>query len=51
MKKKILSSVSLAVVLGLSWVVGYFVLIAQEKTLYNILSVVFCLCNTTQVCY
>ncbi|XP_043078218.1 adhesion G-protein coupled receptor G7-like [Puntigrus tetrazona] len=48
MKKKILSSFSLAVVLGLSWVVGYFVLITHEKTLYIILSVVFCLCNTTQ---
>ncbi len=51
MKKKILSSFSLAVVLGLSWVVGYFVLITHEKTLYIILSVVFCLCNTTQVHY
>ncbi|RXN27834.1 adhesion G- coupled receptor G7-like protein [Labeo rohita] len=49
MKKKILSSFSLAVVLGLSWVVGYFVLITHDKTLYIILSVVFCLCNTTQV--
>ncbi|XP_058617183.1 adhesion G-protein coupled receptor G7-like [Onychostoma macrolepis] len=48
MKKKILSSFSLAVVLGLSWVVGYFVLITHEKTLYIVLSVVFCLCNTTQ---
>ncbi|KTF89402.1 hypothetical protein cypCar_00045455, partial [Cyprinus carpio] len=48
MKKKILSSFSLAVVLGLSWIVGYFVLITHDKTLYIILSVVFCLCNTTQ---
>ncbi|XDV22108.1 hypothetical protein PO909_027070 [Leuciscus waleckii] len=51
LKKKILSSFSLAVVLGLSWVIGYFVLITHDKTLYIILSVVFCLCNTTQVCY
>ncbi|XP_016113460.1 adhesion G-protein coupled receptor G7-like isoform X1 [Sinocyclocheilus grahami] len=49
MKKKILSSFSLAVVLGLSWIVGYFVLITHDKTLYIILSVVFCLCNTTQL--
>ncbi|KAK7127064.1 hypothetical protein R3I94_018296 [Phoxinus phoxinus] len=48
LKKKILSSFSLAVVLGLSWVIGYFVLITHDKTLYIILSVVFCLCNTTQ---
>ncbi|XP_039550562.1 adhesion G-protein coupled receptor G7-like [Pimephales promelas] len=48
LKKKILSSFSLAVVLGLSWVIGYFVLITHDKTLYLILSVVFCLCNTTQ---
>ncbi|XP_077082978.1 adhesion G-protein coupled receptor G7-like isoform X2 [Siphateles boraxobius] len=48
LKKKILSSFSLAVVLGLSWVIGYFVLITHDKTLYIILSVIFCLCNTTQ---
>ncbi|XP_051550753.1 adhesion G-protein coupled receptor G7-like [Myxocyprinus asiaticus] len=48
LKKKMLSSFSLAVVLGLSWVIGYFVLITHDKTLYTILSVVFCLCNTTQ---
>ncbi|XP_057182444.1 adhesion G-protein coupled receptor G7-like [Triplophysa rosa] len=48
LKKKILSSFSLAVVLGLSWVIGYFVLITHDKTLYIILSALFCLCNTTQ---
>ncbi|XP_051549578.1 adhesion G-protein coupled receptor G7-like [Myxocyprinus asiaticus] len=48
LKKKILSSFSLAVMLGLSWVIGYFVLITHDKTLYTILSVVFCLFNTTQ---
>nr|XP_055073112.1 adhesion G-protein coupled receptor G7-like [Misgurnus anguillicaudatus] len=47
-KKKILSSFSLAVVLGLSWVIGYFVLITHDKTLYIILSAVFCICNATQ---
>ncbi|XP_051549539.1 adhesion G-protein coupled receptor G7 [Myxocyprinus asiaticus] len=48
LKKKILSSFSLAVMLGLSWVIGYIMLITHEKTLNLILSVVFCLCNTTQ---
>ncbi|KAK2907143.1 hypothetical protein Q8A67_006128 [Cirrhinus molitorella] len=49
LKKKLLSSFSLAVMLGLSWVTGYILLITQEKTLQLILSVVFCLLNTTQV--
>ncbi|KAL1251097.1 hypothetical protein QQF64_018893, partial [Cirrhinus molitorella] len=48
LKKKILSSFSLAVMLGLSWVTGYILLITQEKTLKLILSVVFCLLTTTQ---
>ncbi|ROL40913.1 Adhesion G-protein coupled receptor G7 [Anabarilius grahami] len=48
LKKKILSSFSLAVMLGLSWVAGYILLITHEKTLKLILSVVFCLFNTTQ---
>ncbi|XP_026091197.1 adhesion G-protein coupled receptor G7-like [Carassius auratus] len=49
LKKKMLSSCSLAVMLGLSWVTGYILLITQEKNLKFILSVVFCLLNTTQV--
>ncbi|XP_052394150.1 adhesion G-protein coupled receptor G7-like [Carassius gibelio] len=48
LKKKMLSSFSLAVMLGLSWVTGYILMIAQEKNLKFILSVVFCLLNTTQ---
>uniref|UniRef100_A0A8C2E7X5 Adhesion G protein-coupled receptor G7 n=1 Tax=Cyprinus carpio TaxID=7962 RepID=A0A8C2E7X5_CYPCA len=48
LKKKILSSFSLAVMLGLSWVSGYILLITQEKNLRLILSVVFCLLSTTQ---
>ncbi|RXN06430.1 adhesion G- coupled receptor G7-like protein [Labeo rohita] len=48
LKKKILSSFSLAVILGLSWVIGYILLITYDKTLKLILSVVFCLLNTTQ---
>ncbi|KAL1251094.1 hypothetical protein QQF64_018890 [Cirrhinus molitorella] len=48
LKKKILSSFSLAVMLGLSWLTGYILLITQEKTLQLILSVVFCLLTTSQ---
>lgn len=47
--KKMMSSFSLAVMLGLSWVTGYILMITQEKNLKFILSVVFCLLNTTQV--
>uniref|UniRef100_A0A8C1PHN2 Adhesion G protein-coupled receptor G7 n=1 Tax=Cyprinus carpio TaxID=7962 RepID=A0A8C1PHN2_CYPCA len=46
--KKMMSSFSLAVMLGLSWVTGYILMITQEKNLKFILSVVFCLLNTTQ---
>ncbi|KAK7127063.1 hypothetical protein R3I94_018295 [Phoxinus phoxinus] len=48
LKKKILSSFSLALMLGLSWVTGYILIITHEKNLKLILSVVFCLLNTTQ---
>ncbi|KAL1251098.1 hypothetical protein QQF64_018894 [Cirrhinus molitorella] len=48
LKKKLLSSFSLAVMLGLSWLTGYILLITQEKTVKLILSVVFCLLTTTQ---
>ena len=50
LKKKILSSFSLAVMLGLSWVTGYILIITHETNLKLILSVVFCLLNTTQAC-
>ncbi|XP_059399709.1 adhesion G-protein coupled receptor G7-like isoform X2 [Carassius carassius] len=49
LKKNILSSFSLAVMLGLSWVTGYILMIPQEKNIHVILSVVFCILNTTQV--
>uniref|UniRef100_A0A8C1ATG2 Adhesion G protein-coupled receptor G7 n=1 Tax=Cyprinus carpio carpio TaxID=630221 RepID=A0A8C1ATG2_CYPCA len=48
LKKKMMSSFSLAVMLGLSWVTGYILLITQEKNLKFILGLVFCLLNTTQ---
>ncbi|XP_072526968.1 adhesion G-protein coupled receptor G7 [Salminus brasiliensis] len=46
--KKMLSSLSLAVVLGVSWIVGYFMLLSNQQITQNILTYVFCLCNTTQ---
>ncbi|KAJ8367081.1 hypothetical protein AAFF_G00331360 [Aldrovandia affinis] len=45
-KKKLLSSFSLGVILGLSWILGYLLLTA-DKNIY-ILSIVFCVLNTTQ---
>ncbi|XP_046887500.1 adhesion G-protein coupled receptor G7-like [Hypomesus transpacificus] len=47
-KKKLLSSFSLSVVLGLSWIIGYLMLIIPNKNMHFILSIVFCLCTTTQ---
>uniref|UniRef100_A0A8C7U5N8 G-protein coupled receptors family 2 profile 2 domain-containing protein n=1 Tax=Oncorhynchus mykiss TaxID=8022 RepID=A0A8C7U5N8_ONCMY len=48
MKKKFLSSFSLAVVLGLSWILGYLLLITQNQTMYTILNISFCVLTTTQ---
>ncbi|KAM3850058.1 adhesion G-protein coupled receptor G7 [Diretmus argenteus] len=45
--KKFLSSFSLAVLLGLSWTLGYLVLSTKE-TAHFIFSIVFCICTTTQ---
>ncbi|KAL6461907.1 hypothetical protein MHYP_G00300520 [Metynnis hypsauchen] len=47
-RKKLLSSVSLAVVLGISWIIGYFMLLSVDPIQHNILTYAFCLCNTTQ---
>ncbi|XP_071186313.1 adhesion G-protein coupled receptor G7-like isoform X1 [Salvelinus alpinus] len=49
MKKKFLGSFSLAVVLGLSWILGYLLLITQNQTMYTILNISFCVLTTTQV--
>ncbi|XP_030638729.1 adhesion G-protein coupled receptor G7-like [Chanos chanos] len=46
-KKKILSSLSLAVVLGVSWVFGYLVLV-NHNALNVIFSALFCVCCSTQ---
>ncbi|XP_052355737.1 adhesion G-protein coupled receptor G7 isoform X14 [Oncorhynchus keta] len=48
MNKKFLSSFSLAVVLGLSWILGYLLLITQNQTMYTILNISFCVLTTTQ---
>ncbi|KAL7833977.1 hypothetical protein AOLI_G00289370 [Acnodon oligacanthus] len=47
-RRKLLSSVSLAVVLGVSWIIGYFMLLSVDPIQHNILTYAFCLCNTTQ---
>ncbi|XP_071335566.1 adhesion G-protein coupled receptor G7-like [Trachinotus anak] len=45
--KKFLTSFSLAVILGLSWSLGYLVLI-NTKQAHLVFSIIFCLCTTTQ---
>uniref|UniRef100_A0A8D0GC68 Adhesion G protein-coupled receptor G7 n=1 Tax=Sphenodon punctatus TaxID=8508 RepID=A0A8D0GC68_SPHPU len=47
LKKKILGSLSIAVVLGVTWILGYLMLIDHEQS--NIaFSYIFCICNATQ---
>uniref|UniRef100_M3ZUU3 Adhesion G protein-coupled receptor G7 n=2 Tax=Xiphophorus maculatus TaxID=8083 RepID=M3ZUU3_XIPMA len=45
--QKFLVSFSLAVLLGLSWTLGYLVLV-KEETIHLVCSILFCLCTTTQ---
>ncbi|XP_035989646.1 adhesion G-protein coupled receptor G7 [Fundulus heteroclitus] len=45
--RKVLVSFSLAVLLGMSWTLGYFVLVTTG-TLHLVFSILFCLCTTTQ---
>ncbi|XP_035253460.1 adhesion G-protein coupled receptor G7-like isoform X2 [Anguilla anguilla] len=45
--KKVLSSLSLSVVLGLSWVLGYLLLIDTASS-NNVVGIIFCLLTTTQ---
>ncbi|TMS11686.1 Adhesion G-protein coupled receptor G7 [Larimichthys crocea] len=47
LRKKFLISFSLAVLLGLSWTLGYLVLLTTGYT-HLVFSIVFCLCTTTQ---
>ncbi|XP_062383571.1 adhesion G-protein coupled receptor G7-like [Sardina pilchardus] len=48
MRKRFLSSLSLGVLLGLTWFLGYLVLSTTGTTSY-IFSILFCACNTTQI--
>ncbi|KAJ8346290.1 hypothetical protein SKAU_G00304830 [Synaphobranchus kaupii] len=45
--KKLMSSFSLSVILGLSWILGYLLLI-DTKGENRVLSIVFCLLTATQ---
>ncbi|XP_076580294.1 adhesion G-protein coupled receptor G7-like [Chaetodon auriga] len=45
--KKFLISLSLAVLLGLSWTLGYLVLVTTGQT-HLAFSIIFCICTTTQ---
>uniref|UniRef100_A0A8B9UDX5 Adhesion G protein-coupled receptor G7 n=1 Tax=Anas zonorhyncha TaxID=75864 RepID=A0A8B9UDX5_9AVES len=47
---KITSTISVVVVLGITWTTGYFMLINQEETSL-VFSYVFCILNATQVKY
>ncbi|KAJ8367321.1 hypothetical protein AAFF_G00321050 [Aldrovandia affinis] len=46
--KKFLSSLSLAALLGVSWLLGYVMLMTHDNNSFHILSIIFCLFNTTQ---
>ncbi|XP_058885650.1 adhesion G-protein coupled receptor G7 [Acipenser ruthenus] len=45
--KKLISSISVAVVLGITWVLGYLMLIDHDETRL-VFSYIFCIINTTQ---
>ncbi|NXK24009.1 AGRG7 protein, partial [Arenaria interpres] len=45
--KKVISSISIAVVLGITWTTGYFMLISHEGTSL-VFSYLFCILNATQ---
>ncbi|XP_070787023.1 adhesion G-protein coupled receptor G7 [Enoplosus armatus] len=47
LRKKFLINFSLAVLLGLSWTLGYLVLVTTGHS-HLVFSIVFCLCTTTQ---
>ncbi|XP_042260126.1 adhesion G-protein coupled receptor G7-like [Thunnus maccoyii] len=47
LRKKFLSSISLAVLLGLSWSLGYLVLVTTGEA-NTVLSILFCICTSTQ---
>ncbi|CAJ1086859.1 adhesion G-protein coupled receptor G7 [Xyrichtys novacula] len=47
LKKKVMVSFSLTVILGLSWIIGYLVLVTSGHA-HLVFSIIFCLCTTTQ---
>ncbi|XP_067438936.1 mucin-5AC isoform X1 [Thunnus thynnus] len=47
LRKKFLSSISLAVLLGLSWSLGYLVLVTTGEA-NTVFSILFCICTSTQ---
>ncbi|XP_039907803.1 adhesion G-protein coupled receptor G7-like isoform X2 [Simochromis diagramma] len=47
LRSRFLISLSLAVLLGLSWTLGYFTLLNSGKA-YQFFSILFCICTTTQ---
>lgn len=48
--KEVISSISLAVLLGLTWLIGYLLLVTHDPDVHTVLSIIFCVFNTTQVC-
>uniref|UniRef100_H2RNL8 G-protein coupled receptors family 2 profile 2 domain-containing protein n=1 Tax=Takifugu rubripes TaxID=31033 RepID=H2RNL8_TAKRU len=47
LRKKVLISFSVAVLLGLSWILGYLVLVTSGQS-HLVFSIIFCICTTTQ---
>ncbi|XP_062845355.1 adhesion G-protein coupled receptor G7 [Trichomycterus rosablanca] len=48
LQKKMIICISMSVLLGLSWISGYFMLMSTNPIMSNILSFIFCLCSSTQ---
>ncbi|XP_048868723.1 adhesion G-protein coupled receptor G7 isoform X2 [Brienomyrus brachyistius] len=46
--KEVISSISLAVLLGLTWLIGYLLLVSHDPDVHTVLSIIFCVFNTTQ---
>ncbi|XP_062383572.1 adhesion G-protein coupled receptor G7-like [Sardina pilchardus] len=51
LKKKFMAIFNLAVLLGLTWILGYLVLATTDSSLNSIFSIAFCVCNTAQGLY
>ncbi|XP_070259613.1 adhesion G-protein coupled receptor G7 [Myotis yumanensis] len=46
--KKVFSTLSIAVIFGITWILGYFMLIIDDENTSKISSYLFCIFNTTQ---